>query len=160
MIGRVIRQLRNRVLQVAALYGPGAESVRPWLHRRRGVTIGDGAFIGTGVIVETEHPELVTIGANVTISVRAVLIAHFKGTYGVTVGDEVFIGPGAIVLPGVTIGKGAVVTAGSVVTRSVPPAVMVQGNPAKPVARCGVPLTADTSMKAFRAALRPILPPT
>jgi acetyltransferase-like isoleucine patch superfamily enzyme len=45
----------------------------------------------------------------------------------------VWIGAGAIVLPGVTIGKGAVVAAGAVVTSSVPPFTVVGGVPARPI---------------------------
>jgi heptaprenylglycerol acetyltransferase len=56
----------------------------------------------------------------------------------------------------VTIGHGAVVTSGSVVTRSVAPLTMVQGNPAEPIARCGVPLGLDTPVKDFFRQLTPI----
>jgi maltose O-acetyltransferase len=49
----------------------------------------------------------------------------------VVIGDNVWIGNRAIILPGVTIGAGAVVGAGSVVTRDVPPFTVVAGNPAK-----------------------------
>jgi carbonic anhydrase/acetyltransferase-like protein (isoleucine patch superfamily) len=69
-----------------------------------------------------------------------------------------FIGPGAIVLPDVEIGEGSVVTAGSVVTKSVPAMTMVQGNPAVPIATCGVPLWPDTPLKEFSSRLKPILP--
>ena len=55
-----------------------------------------------------------------------------------------------------TIGDGAVVVAGSVVTKSVPSRVMVQGNPAAPVARCGVPLGRSTPMREFYRALTPL----
>jgi hypothetical protein len=70
--------------------------------------------------------------------------------------DDVYLGPGVIILPRVTIGRGAVVAAGSVVTRSVPPMTLVQGNPAKPVARCGIPLVANTDWNEFVCNLRPI----
>lgn len=49
----------------------------------------------------------------------------------VTIGDDVWIGGAAVVLPGVTIGDGAVVAAGSVVTKDVPPRTVVGGNPAR-----------------------------
>jgi acetyltransferase-like isoleucine patch superfamily enzyme len=48
-------------------------------------------------------------------------------------GDNVWIGRAAIVLPGVTIGDHSMVAAGSVVTKDVPPRVVVAGNPAKVV---------------------------
>lgn len=50
-----------------------------------------------------------------------------------TIGDYVWIASRAIVLPGVTLGKGAVVAAGSVVTRDVPPYTIVAGNPARKI---------------------------
>lgn len=164
-----LRGVVNRLLQVAALYLPGATTTRPLLHRLRGVEIGRKVFIGTDAIIETAYPNLVSIGDEVEIGIRATIIAHFRGTAeiaaeqgggrgwrSVRIEDQSFIGPGAIVLPNVTIGRGAVVMAGSVVSRSVPPMTMVQGNPAKPVARCGVPLGPSTSIKEFYRSLTPI----
>ncbi len=49
----------------------------------------------------------------------------------VSIGNHVWIGTGVIVLPGVRIGNGAVVAAGSVVTSDVPEGVLVAGNPAR-----------------------------
>jgi acetyltransferase-like isoleucine patch superfamily enzyme len=164
---KIINDLFKRILQVIALYAPGSVSVRPFLHRLRGVHVGDNCFIGTDVILETEHPEKIFLDSNVAISVRTVLIAHFRGgagvdkfknqKYSIVVEKNVFIGPGCIILPFVTIGEGSVVSAGSVVTSSVPPRTMVQGNPAKPVATCGVPLYPDTiSYTDFMKNLKPI----
>jgi acetyltransferase-like isoleucine patch superfamily enzyme len=50
---------------------------------------------------------------------------------GVTIGDDVWIGCNAVILPGVRIGRGAVVAAGSVVTRDVPEYAIVGGIPAR-----------------------------
>ncbi|MCC6830684.1 MAG: acyltransferase [Thermoleophilia bacterium] len=163
----VVVALRNRVLQLIALYAPGAYSLRPRLHRLRGVRIGPRTFIGMDVILETDRPHLVSIGANVDLSVRVTVIAHFAGTTAadatgdesvtsVRIEDDVFVGPGAIILPNVTIGRGAVVTAGSVVTKSVPPLTMVQGNPAEPVARSSVPLMGTKNPREYYRTLRPI----
>jgi acetyltransferase-like isoleucine patch superfamily enzyme len=73
----------------------------------------------------------------------------------VRIEDDVYLGPGVIVLPNVMIGRGAVVSAGSVVTRSVPPRTLVQGNPAKPVARCGASLGGGVSYEQFLRQLTP-----
>jgi len=154
-----LRGLVNRLLQVIALYIPGATTTRVWLHRMRGVRIGEGTFIGTAAIIETERPELVTIGKRVNIGIRAVIIAHFWDELGVDIGDDAFIGPGAIIMPNTSIGAGAVVAAGSVVNRSVPELTMVRGNPAEPIARCTIPLGLSTPASEFMRGLRPIRPP-
>jgi acetyltransferase-like isoleucine patch superfamily enzyme len=149
---------KNRVLQLFAHFSPGARSLRVLLHRWRGVRMGKNVWIGYDVVLETSRPHLISLGENVVISVRAILIAHFRGVEGIKIEDEVFIGPGAIVLPGVTIGKGAVVTAGSVVSASVPAMTVVQGNPARPIATCGVTLVGDDRIEVFQRSLRPIKP--
>jgi acetyltransferase-like isoleucine patch superfamily enzyme len=152
---------RKRLLQLLALYGPGAETLRVRLHRLRGTAVGEGVFIGTDVMIETSHPEMVAIGNRVDIGARTTIIAHQQGeddreSLSVRIGDDVFIGPGCLILPHVTIGAGAVVSAGSVVTRSVPPLTMVRGNPAEPVARCGLPLGRSTPLREFYRRLEPI----
>lgn len=156
MMRSTVLQLKNRVLQLLALYAPGATTVRVWLHRRRGVSIGERVFVGTAAILETERPDLISIGDDVTLGIRVVIVAHFKGTYGVTIADEAFLGPGVIVLPGVEIGRGSVVTAGSVVTKNVPPHTIVQGNPARPIARCELPLTEDMPFDEFQKHVQPL----
>jgi acetyltransferase-like isoleucine patch superfamily enzyme len=170
----ILAGFRNRVLQVLALYAPGGDSTRVMLHRLRGVQIGEGSWIGFDTMIEPAYPRRVVIGRRVAISIRVLILAHFahqgwdRETSGgaleervsVRIEDDVFIGPGAVIMPNVTIGAGAVVTAGSVVTRSVAPLTMVQGNPAKPIARCGIPLGLDTPIKEFYRRLTPIGPPS
>jgi acetyltransferase-like isoleucine patch superfamily enzyme len=70
--------------------------------------------------------------------------------------EDATLGAGVIVLPAVTIGRGAIVTAGSVVTKSVPPKTMVQGNPARPIAKVDTPYGFGVSMKEFAKGLRPL----
>jgi phosphonate metabolism protein (transferase hexapeptide repeat family) len=55
----------------------------------------------------------------------------WRRSHQVTIGNDVWIGHGAIVLPGRSIGNGAVVGAGAVVTRNVPPYMIAVGNPAR-----------------------------
>jgi acetyltransferase-like isoleucine patch superfamily enzyme len=162
-----MRALIVRLLQLFALYSPGAMSVRIWLHRLRGVHIGHDAFIGFDAIIETDRPELVFIGDRVCIGVRTTIIAHFRGAtkaerhegserYSVRICNDAFIGPGALIMPGVTIADGAVVSAGSVVTSDVPAMTVVQGNPAHPVAKSTVPLGLYTPAQKFFRGLRPL----
>jgi acetyltransferase-like isoleucine patch superfamily enzyme len=118
--------------------------------------MGDNVWIGYDVVLETSRPDLISIGDNAVISVRAVLIAHFRGREGIRIEKDAFIGPAAIILPGVTVGRGAVVSAGSVVSSSVAPMTLVQGNPARPIATCGVTLVGNASEKEFYRSLRPL----
>jgi acetyltransferase-like isoleucine patch superfamily enzyme len=148
--------IKNRMLQELAKSAPGARSVRAQLHRWRGVTLGRQVWIGYDCILETSRPHLITIGNNVILSIRVLIIAHFRGMVGVTIEDDVFVGPGAIILPGVTVGRGSVITAGSVVSASVPAMTMVQGNPARPVAKCGATLVGNDPIENFQRTLRPL----
>jgi serine acetyltransferase len=153
-----LRGTYDRILQILARMLPGAKSLRVLLYRMRGVKIGKGVWIGYDVVLDTARPELIVIEEGVAISMRALVIAHFKEQRGVRIEREAFIGPGAIILPGVIIGRGAVVKAGSVVSQSVPPMTVVQGNPAVPVARCGIPFRQDVSLKLFSRHLLPLVP--
>jgi len=154
----VLRGIYDRILQILARMVPGARSLRVLLHRARGVKIGKGVWIGYDVLLDTARPDLIVIEDGVAISMRATIIAHFKEQRGVRIEREAFIGPGAIILPGVVIGRGSVVKAGSVVSQSVPAMTVVQGNPAIPVAKCGIPFRQDVSLKLFARHLRPLSP--
>ncbi len=85
------------------------------------VVIGKGAQIGPGVqILAADHPrdpEQRRAGIELGQPVR--------------IGANVWIGAAAIILPGVTVGDDAIVGAGAVVTRNVPPGATVVGNPAR-----------------------------
>jgi acetyltransferase-like isoleucine patch superfamily enzyme len=136
---------------------PGGQNLRVSLHRARGVKIGKDVWISYNVVLETGFPELITIDDSAFIGIGVIVIAHFKeARRGVRIGKRAFIGPGVIILPDVEIGEGAVVTAGSVVTRSVPAMTVAQGNPAVPIARCGVPLWPDTPLREFSRRLKPL----
>jgi amino acid adenylation domain-containing protein len=153
----------NRVLQMVARTGPGALRVKA--HRWRGVRMGTNILIGYDTIIETSYPWLVSIGSNSAIGMRVTMIGHFLGMersslkdrkVSIDIGENVWIGPGSLILPNVSIGDGSVVAAGSVVAGSVPPGVMVQGNPAKPVARCPVPIKPDMPFEEFVKHLEPL----
>lgn len=163
MIEPRFRGVWNRFLQAAARSAPGARTLRVRLHRWRGVEIGKRVWISYDCILETAYPTLISIGDDTLLGMRVLIIGHFRGcelltkhNHTVRIGNGVYIGPGSIILPNVAIGNGAVIAAGSVINRSVPPMVLVQGNPARPVARCGVPLQRGTSMREFSLKLRPI----
>jgi len=90
--------------------------IRPFVFIPSGVKIGDDVFIGPGVIFTNDkYPK-----ARGEWKLRETIVE-----------DDVSIGAGAVVLPGVRIGRGAMVGAGAVVTKDVPSNAVVVGNPAK-----------------------------
>lgn len=88
-----------------------------------GVTIEDEVFVGHGVVFINDHdPHATSLGRPQTESDWHLLPTR--------VCQGASIGSGATILGGITIGQGALVGAGAVVTRDVPPYVIVAGNPA------------------------------
>lgn len=106
-----------------------------------------GIKIGNNCLIDTRYwssePYLITIGNNVQVTRGVSIHTHGGGNtirrfhpdfdvFGrVTIKDWAYIGSFSQIMPGVTIGEGALVAAGSVVTKSVPPNTVVGGNPAK-----------------------------
>jgi len=99
--------------------------------------LGDGTFLGRASLYCTGG---VKIGKNVNVSDGAVIITakhdvnspQFEARYEpITIEDWAWVATNAIVLAGVTVGEGAVVAAGAVVTKDVAPYSIVGGNPAK-----------------------------
>jgi acetyltransferase-like isoleucine patch superfamily enzyme len=107
------------------------------------LVIGDRVSIGDRTQIHCG--ERVTIGAGTLISWDCVIMDRdyhnpdggAERTAPVVIGKNVWVGCRAIILKGVTIGDGAVVGAGSVVTRDVPPCTLVAGNPARVVRQLG-----------------------
>lgn len=85
------------------------------------VTIGNNVFIGPNVSIYTINHALLPEQRNVGV-MRAL---------PVDIADDVWIGGGTTILPGVSIGRGAVIGAGSVVTRSIPAMTIAAGNPCR-----------------------------
>jgi maltose O-acetyltransferase len=129
------RLLRSYGLDVAR------SSISPsvWFGSRR-VTIGEGSFVNIGCLFSTH--ERITLGRNVFLAMRVTISTstHEVGPAGkragalrtapVTIGDGVWIGANATILPGVTIGEGTIVAAGSVVTSDCEPNSLYAGVPA------------------------------
>lgn len=95
-----------------------------FFHSGGGIEIGKYVGIGPGVkILTLQHANLEDI--------EKPIIEHEQEYKKVTIEDDVDIGVGAIILPGITIGKGSVIGAGSVVTKDVEPYSIIVGNPAR-----------------------------
>lgn len=139
-----------------AMHYPDAR-LRRFFWRRTGVEMGEGTFANYGMIVIDDHAStgqsLVRIGAQVSIGPGAIFVAvsgpnnspemqahsyvaeRLVRREAITVEDHAWLGARVTILPGVTIGRGAVVGAGSVVTESAPPFSVVAGAPARVVRR-------------------------
>lgn len=145
---------------MAARFSPGSTTLRPLLHRLRGVKIGRSVFIGDDVYLDNEYPESIEIQDGVQISIRAVIVAHTRGPGRVIIEKEAFVGPHAVIACSagrlVKIGQGAVIGPGCVVTKSVPARLYFAPPAIKPVARVEVPLTTAESIESFQAGLLPL----
>lgn len=122
MIDEGVRFDRPENVQVGsnAFIGRGS-----FVHGGGGVSIGNDVLIGPGVkIWTTDH----------RFDSRALPMRQQGHDFGpVSIGDDVWLGANAVVLKDVTIGEGAVVAAGSVVTKDVPPYAVVAGVPARQI---------------------------
>ena len=94
------------------------------------IEIGDNVLIASNVQIYTATH---STKASERVNLNSQLGEGFCRTYAlpVKIEDHVWIGGGAIILPGVTIGKGSVIGAGSVVTRSIPANCVAVGNPCR-----------------------------
>ncbi len=119
------------------------------------IHIGNKVFINQQCIFVAE--EKITIGNNVAIGFRCMLITsnnevhlspdtHKRVHYNepIVIEDDVWIGSGAVILPGVTVGRGSVVAAGAVVTKDVPPLTLVGEVPARIIKKIDVTDTMQT----------------
>lgn len=117
-----LRRVCARLMGVRILSAPGMRPV----------------WIGPEVYLDDSFPECLTLGPGAVLGVRCMLICHddAKRTVApVVIGARSYVGAAAIVLPGVTVGEDAVIGAGAVVTRDIPPGQTWAGVPARPLTR-------------------------
>lgn len=113
------------------------------IHKLRGTKIGKDVHIARSTIIDESFPELITIEDGVRISHQCIVVAHTSGPIKlkklgilpltvkpVKICKYAYIGAKSAILPGVTVGEGAVVAAGSVVTKDVQSYSLVAGVPA------------------------------
>jgi amino acid adenylation domain-containing protein len=155
-----LRRGVNRMLHLLSRLLPGASNVRPFLHRLRGVRIAENVFVGDDVYIENEFPECVEIQQGVTIGLRTTIVAHTGGAGQIIIGKNAFIGANSVLVSAgnrtLTIGEGAVLMAGSVVTADIPPFSVCGVERARPLASLSKPFTGDTSYEEFITSMRPL----
>ena len=128
--------IRKVVRRVGAIVG----DLRIAYLRAAGLSIGKDCMISWGAKLDVSGGRII-IGDRCTITHGCIILSHDrakkridpedKGQGIVRVGNDVFIGVNSVVLRDVTIGDYSIVGAGSVVTKDVPPLVVVAGNPAR-----------------------------
>ncbi len=142
-----------------ARFLPGSTSLRPFLHRMRGVKIHGRIFIGDDVYLENEYPECVEIHDGAAIGVRSTIIAHTRGHGRIIVEKNAIIAAACTIVCStgqtLTIGEGSVLSAGSVVSNDIPPHTLCAGPRVRALARVTVPFTLETSHEDFVRGLRP-----
>lgn len=126
-----------------------AQDIRPKYWKKCGVNTNGRFQVGYGVYFDAGNAKYITIEDGVWITSQCLFLCHRRKLDNYKVGDNYndlpykiepiilkrncCIGMRTIVMPGVTIGEGAIIGAGSVVTKDIPPYCIAIGNPAKPV---------------------------
>lgn len=137
----ICRKIRNIILSRWAYTCP-LNGSRVKMNRKRGVTIGENVYIGQYCTIDNAYPEYIYIEDNVSLAGHVTVLAHsnpyphFKnvvesGVSPVVIKEGAWIADGVIILRGVTIGKNAIISAGTVVDKDVPDCSLAQGNPMK-----------------------------
>lgn len=105
----------------------------------RNISIGRGSIVGSGVILDGRKGIVIGDSVNISSEVALWTLQHdidsptFATSGGpIVVGDRAWLSFRCTILPGVTIGEGAVVAAGAIVSKDVPPYTVVAGIPAVP----------------------------
>lgn len=126
--------MKNFIIIQLARYTPFL-NVKNWMYRTfLRMQVGKQTSFALMVMLDIMFPENIKVGRNTVIGYNTTLLAH---EYLITeyrlgdivIGDEVMIGANCTILPGVEIGDGAIVSAGTLVHKDVPAGYFVGGNP-------------------------------
>lgn len=145
-------EVYKRILKSLIRQIPGFK-LRNILLRAAGYNIGNNVYIGEDLIIidELKDKGKLTIRDRAALAERVTLILSSKPNFSkiidyaptaygsILIDKDAWLGTGVIVMPNITIGEGAVVGAGSIVTRDVPPYTIVMGSPARPTRKLSIP---------------------
>jgi acetyltransferase-like isoleucine patch superfamily enzyme len=126
--------VKNFIVIQLARYTPFL-GMKNWLYRTfLGLKIGEQTSFALMVMLDVMFPEKISVGRNTVIGYNTTILAHEylikEYRLGIVeIGSEVMIGANSTILPGITIGDGAIVSAGTLVHKDVPPGCFVGGNP-------------------------------
>jgi acetyltransferase-like isoleucine patch superfamily enzyme len=110
-------------------------AVKNWLYKTfLRMEVGEQASFALMVMLDVMFPEKISVGKNTVIGYNTTILAHeyLIKEYrlgDVKIGNEVLIGANSTILPGVVIGDGAIISAGTLVHKDVPAGAFVGGNP-------------------------------
>lgn len=129
-----LKVMKNFIVIQLARYTP-VLPVKNWLYRTfLRMKVGEKTAFALMVMPDVMFPEKISVGDNSVIGYNTTILAHeyLIEEYrlgAVTIGSEVMVGANTTILPGVTIGDGAVISAATLVNQDVPPGAFVGGNP-------------------------------
>lgn len=152
VVKKIIEKYRNgfflKYMMNSWLLSPiSPRKLRPWILKKMGAKVGKNVFIGSNVWIDSGHADMLILEDHVHIAGESTLLCHqrnlkeyYKGDDYAKLGYNVakihlkkgcLIGQRTMVMPGVTIGEGAVVGAYSLVTKDIPAWTIAIGRPAK-----------------------------
>ncbi|KEP28023.1 acyltransferase [Bacillus zhangzhouensis] len=129
-----LKVVKNFIFIQLARYTPFM-GMKNWIYRTfLRMKVGEDTAFALMVMVDLMFPEKITVGRNSVVGYNTTILSHEylikEYRLGeVYIGDEVLIGANSTILPGVTIGDGAIVSAGTLVHKDVPAGSFVGGNP-------------------------------
>ena len=118
----ILKLVFTKFILLAAML-PMVSTLRILLYSLAGVKIGKHVFIASYVLFDDQYPEFISIGNNVTISYRSTILAHDDSSgiiAPVKIENSAWIGACVTILPGIVIGSGSVIGAGTTISNDVP----------------------------------------
>jgi len=130
--------IMKSLMRFIGMHAP-SQKLRIIMYRRAGIKIGKVLMFGGHVWIDVLHPK-VTIEDDVSLAGFDYILVHsnlpgykLEGAKPVTIRKGARIAINVTILPGVTIGRNAVIGAGAVVTKDIPDNAVAVGVPAKPI---------------------------